>query len=121
MDAARPDPVDGLHLALLQKRRDQLAARAAGRSLGMNEWLMVFMAVIGIGLLVSAAARRAERLQTLLVGSVLLVQAVSLWFLARSTARKQLVQVERQIAAAGQRDDAAIVAEAAKGARELML
>lgn len=121
MDVARPDPVDGLRLALLQKRREQLRTRAAGRSLGINEWLMVAMAVIGIGLLASAAARRTERLQSLLVGSVLLVQAVSLWFMARHAARAQLRQVEHQIAEELRRADAAAVADAAAAARELLL
>jgi hypothetical protein len=121
MDAARPDPVDGLHLALLQKRRDQLAARAAGRSLGVNEWLMVAMALVGIGMLASATLRRAERLQSVLVGTVLIVQAVALWLLARNAARAQLRQVENQIAAEGRREDAATVAEAASAARELLL
>jgi hypothetical protein len=121
MDTARPDPLDGLHLALLQRRRDQLAARAAGRSMGAHEWIMVAIAIIGIGLVVAAASRRTERLQGFLVGGTLVVQAVSLWFLARSTARKQLEQVERQISAEDGREDAAIISEAAKAARELLL
>jgi hypothetical protein len=113
--------VDGLHLALLQRRRDQLAARAAGRSMGTQEWIMAALVMIGIGLLVAATVRRTERLQGFLVGGVLVVQAVSLWFLARSTARKQLEQVERQISSESRREDAALISEAATAARELLL
>lgn len=121
MEAAQPDPVDGLRLALLQERRDELAARAAGRTLGINEWLMVAMAVIGIGLLGAAAMRRAERLQSALTGTVLVVQAMSLWLMARRAARSQLLQVERQIAVESERADAATIAVAASAARDLLL
>jgi hypothetical protein len=116
-----PDPVDGLHLALLQQRRDGLRKRAAGRAFGVQEGLQVLLAGIGITLLILAMRDLAHRPQHFVVGVVLIIQGVFLWFVARSMARSQLRQLDKQIEAELRRTDAPLVAEAAVAARELLL
>lgn len=116
-----PDPVDGLRLALLQQRRDGLRKRVAGRALGMQEGLLIIVAAIGITLLVLAAGDPARKPQHIVVGVALLFQGVFLWFMARSSARSQLRQLNRQIEAELRRADGPVVAEAAAAARELLL
>lgn len=116
-----PDPVDGLHLALLQQRRERLRKRAAGRAFGVQEGLQVLMAGIGITLLILAMRDPAHRPQHFAVGAVLLIQGVFLWFVARSMARSQLQQLDKQIEAEARRTDAPAVAAAALAARELLL
>ena len=116
-----PDPVDGLHLALLQQRRDGLRKRAAGRAFGVQEGLQLLMAGIGITLLLVAMRDLAHRPQHFVVGAVLIIQGVFLWFLARSVARSQLRQLDQQIAAELRRADAPVVAEAAVAAHAVLL
>jgi hypothetical protein len=123
MNAPRsgPDPVDGLHLALLQQRRDRLSKRAAGRAFGIQEGLQVLMAGIGITLLILAMRDPAHRPQHFAVGAVLVIQGVFLWFMARSMARSQLQQLDKQIESESRRADAPEIAAAAVAARELLL
>jgi hypothetical protein len=116
-----PDPVDGLRLALLQQRRDSLRKRAAGRAFGVQEGLQLLMAGIGITLLILATRDLAHRPQHFVVGVVLIIQGVFLWFVARSMARSQLKQLDKQIEAELRRADAPVMAEAAVAARELLL
>jgi len=116
-----PDPVDGLHLALLQQRRDRLRKRAAGRAFGVQEGLQVLMAGIGITLLILAVRDPARHPQHLAVGAVLVIQGVFLWFVARGMARSQLRQLDQQIDAESRRADAPAVAAAAMATRELLL
>ena len=117
----QPDPVDGLHLALLQQQRDRLRTRASGRAFGIQEGLMLLLVCIGITLIVLAALGRTQRGQSFAVGTVLIVQGIFLWLMARSTAQHQLKQVEQRIEIESRRTDASVVAEAASAARELLL
>ena len=117
----RPDPVDGLHLALLQRQRDRLRRRAMGRAFGIQEGLMLLLVCIGATLIVLAATGRTQRGQSYAVGAVLIVQGFFLWLMARSTAQAQLKQVEQRIEIESRRTDAPVVAEAASAARELLL
>lgn len=117
-----PDPVDGLRLALLQQERDRLRTRANGRFFGMQEGLQMFMVMVGVVLLVMGISGATESPPVLVAAGVLLmVQAVYLWFMSRSTARAQLRQLEKRIEAESHRADAPAIAEAAAAARELLL
>jgi hypothetical protein len=48
LTANGPDPVDGLHLALLQRRADEVRKQLKFRTFGVKEGLLVVMLVCGI-------------------------------------------------------------------------
>jgi hypothetical protein len=116
-----PDPVDGLHLALLQQRLDQLRKRAVGRHFGVQEGLQALLVACGITLLILGWSDARHHPQHIAVGVVMIVQGVFLWIMSMSVARSQVRQVEKQIETEACRADASLVAAAATAARELLL
>jgi type VI protein secretion system component VasK len=116
-----PDPMDGLHLAMMQRRREKLLARLSGRSFGGMEILMIAMLVCGIVVAVGGGTRTGSQVLRLGMGLLLIFEAAFLWWFGRRSARDQLRKLDRQIEAASRRPDAAIVAQAATAARAYLL
>ncbi len=119
-----PDPVDGLRLAMLQQRRDQLRARLRFRTFGIMEGLLLLMLACGVAIVVTGEHGRylrIQHLQHLVLGWALIIQAFGLWWAARRSALQELRRLEQRIETQSHRADAAVVAAAAAAARTLLL
>ncbi len=119
--AAAVDPVDGLRLALLQQRIDRLHARLRFRTFGLMEALQLLMLLIGLVLLISSGARGYSRPQKLVLGIVLIVQGLGLWWYARRMAAQELQRLQQQLQAMAGAEDAAVIASAADAARTFLI
>jgi hypothetical protein len=115
-----PDPVDGLHLALLQRRADEVRKQLKFRTFGVKEGLLVAMLVCGISILASAEPGRSHTLH-LVLGWALIVQAAGLYWSLRHAAAKELQRLTQRIAMVTDSPDGKIIEEAAGAARELLL
>lgn len=116
-----PDPVDGLRLALLQQRAEQLRARLGFRKFGFMELLPLLMLACGITVLVTVGHGRYARIQHQVLGWALVVQAVGLWWSARHTAHKELQRLQLRISALAHSPDGAAIVAAATAARSVLL
>jgi hypothetical protein len=118
--AGGPDPVDGLRLALLQQRADEVRRQLGFRTFGMKEGLLVAMLASGITILAMASPGRSHT-QSLVLGWALIVQAAGLYWSLRHSAVKELALLEKRIAAAAASPDARVIEAAAGAARQLLL
>jgi hypothetical protein len=112
--------MDGLRLALLQQRADEMRNRLRFRTFGMKEGLLVAMLASGITILAMAEPGRSHTM-SLVLGWALVVQAFGLYWSLRQSAAKHLQLIEQRIAATANVPDSAVIAEAAGAARELLL
>jgi hypothetical protein len=115
-----PDPVDGLHLALLQQRADQLRKQLRLGTFGLKEGLMVGIMAAGITVLLVAEPGRSHNL-ALVLGWMMIIQAALLYWSLRRTTAKELRRIEQRIAVATDVPEGAVVAQAAHAARDLLL
>jgi hypothetical protein len=114
------DPMDGLRLALLQQRADQLRKQLRFATFGLKEGLMVGMLAAGLTILLLAEPGRSYKL-SLMMGGLLVSQSAVLYWSLRQTAARELQRIEQRIAVAADVPEAAVVAQAASAARELLL
>jgi len=116
-----PDPVDGLRLALLQRRREQLRARATGRTFGLMEGLLALMLVCGIVELSVSGFGSHARVLRFAVGLLLVVSAlliyVTRWFSALEEARR----LDEKIAAQTRSPEGSQIEAAAAAARTFLV
>ena len=117
----QPDPVDGLHLAMLQQRRDELLLKASGRVSGFMLWLLVFMLVCGAAVIILTLFTDSKRPLGFSMGALLIAQALFVWWSWRRAARRQLQSLNRQIQFILTQPDAAVIARAAAAARATLL
>ena len=115
-----PDPVDGLRLALLQQRADEVRKQLRFRTFGMKEGLLVSMLASGIAILLTASPGRSHT-QAVVLGWALIVQAAGLYWSLRHSAAKELQLLEKRISATTASADGKVIGEAASAARELLL
>ncbi len=115
-----PDPVDGLRLAMMQRREAQLVARLKFRSFGVMDALQLALLIIGIVLLANAGHGRT-RLNFLVLGWAMVIQGIGLWWAARSMARGELQKLQEKMSAVVQGRDGKVIAEAAISAQSLLL
>jgi hypothetical protein len=115
-----PDPVDGLRLALLQQRADEVRRQLGFRTFGMKEGLLVAMLASGITILAMASPGRSHT-QSLVLGWALIVQAAGLYWSLRHSAAQELQRLEKRILATAASPDGKVIEEAAGAARQLLL
>jgi hypothetical protein len=115
-----PDPVDGLRLALLQRRAEEARRQLTFRTFGKKEGLLVAMLICGIAILATAEPGRSHT-HHLVLGWALIVQAAGLYWSLRHAAAKELKTLKQRIAAICDSPDGKIIEQAAGTARELML
>ena len=115
-----PDPVDGLRLAMMQKRESQLQARLKFRTFGVMEGLQLLMLTCGILILALAEPGRSHTL-SLVLGWALVIQGIGLWLTGRSMAKNELAQLQQKMAIVVQGRDGKVIAEAAASAQSLLL
>lgn len=114
-----PDPVDGLRLAMMQRREAVLLKRIGFKSFGVMEWLQLLMVVCGVIILVFADGR--SRTLSLVLGWALVLQGIGLWLTGRNLAKSELKQLREKMAALVQGKDGKVIAEAAASAESLLL
>lgn len=115
-----PDPMDGLRLALLQQRADEMRKRLRFRTFGMKEGLLVVMLASGITILALTEPGRSHTLQ-LVLGWALVVQAAGLYLSLRHSASLELERLTQRISALTQSPDGNAMEQAAGRAQELLL
>jgi len=113
--------MDGLRLALMQQRRERLLATASGKAFGVMQWLMLVMLVSGIVVAISGGLHTSSHVLRLGIGLLLICEAAFLWWGLRNSARQQLRKLDQLIEAETRLPDAAVIAEAATGARTFLL
>lgn len=115
-----PDPMDGLRLALLRQRADEMRKRRSFRTFGMKEGLLVLMLAVGITILALTEPGRSHTLQ-LVLGWGLIVQAGFLYWSLRQSAGQELQRLTQRISALTQSPDGKAMEQAAGAAQELLL
>jgi hypothetical protein len=115
------DPMDGLHLALMQQQRDRMQARMSFRAFTLIDGLIALMLICGIVLAVTGSVATAPQMARLGMGLLLVSQACYLWVMLRLATRKQLRKLDAQIEAETQRPDGPAIVEAAAAARAFIL
>jgi hypothetical protein len=118
--AHRADPVDGVRLALLQRRADEVRKQLKFRTFGRKEGLLVTMLVCGIGILATSEPGPSRTLQ-LVLGWTMVAQAAGLYWTLRHAAAKELKSLRQRIAVICDSPDGRIIEQAAGSARELLL
>lgn len=114
------DPLDGLRLAGMQQRADQLVAQLKFKSFGFMQALPLVLLAIGIVLLVNADQARS-RLHFLVLGWAMGLQGAGLWWYSRHIAHKELELLRKKILAMTSGEDGQAVAAAAASAQSLLL
>ena len=115
-----PDPVDGLQLALLQRRADETRKQLKFRTFGKKEALLVALLVCGIINLAVAEPGHSHTLN-LVLGWTLIVQAAWLYWSLRHAAANELQRLLRRITEVSDSPDGKIIEQTAGAARELLL
>ncbi len=115
-----PDPVDGLRLALLQKRADEIRGLMRFRTFGMKEGLLVAMLASGITILAMTEPGRSHTMQ-LVLGWGLIVQAGGLYWSLRHSAGMELKRLKQRISALTDSPDGKVMEQAAEAAQQLLL
>lgn len=119
--SSRWDPVDGLHVAILQQQRDELLASAAGRKFGIVQGMLVLLLTCGITALVLGALNASEGLLPLALGAMLIVQTFLVWWSLRHAALRQAQALDRKIEQALSGPDGEHLATAAAVARGMLV
>jgi hypothetical protein len=117
--ASGPDPVDGLHLALLQRRADEVRKQLDFRTFSRKEGLLVAMLICGI--VVLSVGPSGSRTLNLVLGWTFVVQAALLYWSLRQNAAKELQRLTQRIAVVMDSPDGKTIEQAAVAARELLL
>lgn len=120
-NSSRWDPVDGLHVAILQQQRDELLASAAGRTFGPLQVVLVILLICGTASLVVGARDTPEGVLPMAMGAMLIVQTFLIWWSLRHTALQQARALEKKIAQALSGPDGEHIAAAADVARGMLV
>ena len=115
-----PDPMDGLRLALLQQRAEEMRKRLRFGTFGMKEGLLVLMLAGGITILALTEPGRSHTLQ-LVLGWGLIVQAGVLYWSLRQTASQELQRLTQRISTLTESPDGRAMEQVAGAAQELLL
>ena len=115
-----PDPVDGLHLALLQRRADHVRKQLKFRTFGRKESFLVAMLVCGIIMLAIAEPGRSHT-RILAMGWTFIALGAGNYWSLRHAAEKELQRLTQRIAVVNESPDGKIIEDAAVAARELLL